>query len=190
MATRITVSCLCVLGLVCTARTQAAERLPPPAYEWSARAKGIPANVLFAVALTESGTPLRGRLVPWPWTLNVAGIPSRYGNRDEACVAMMSALKSVPANVVDVGLEQINVGYNRHRFTYPCDLLDPYRNLDIAADILNEHYSHCHNWLVAIGRYRRPAGGITAARYREGVARHLSLLTEIPVRHQVAKDSR
>lgn len=177
------------MGLLCVAQTQAAELLPPPAYEWSARAKGVPASVLFAVALTESGTPLRGRLVPWPWTLNVAGIPSRYGSRAEACAAMMSALKGVPAKAVDVGLLQINVGYNRHRFAYPCELLDPYRNLDIAADILNEHYSRCHDWLGAIGRYRRPAGGSTAARYREGVARHLSLLTETPVRRQVAGDS-
>ena len=35
--------------------------------------------------LAESGAMLRGRLIPWPWTLNVAGSPQRYATRAEAC---------------------------------------------------------------------------------------------------------
>ncbi|EMV8752344.1 lytic transglycosylase domain-containing protein, partial [Escherichia coli] len=75
---------------------------------------------------------------------------------------------------IDVGLGQINLGYHRQRYTSACDLLDPYRNLAIAADILKEQHSPGEDWLLAIGRYHRPAGGEPAARYRRSVSRHLA----------------
>jgi integrating conjugative element protein (TIGR03759 family) len=56
----------------------------------------------------------------------------------------------------------------------PCDLLDPYRNLAIAAEILKEQHTPGEDWLLAIGRYHRPAGGEPAARYRRSVSRHLA----------------
>ncbi|MFO6334938.1 lytic transglycosylase domain-containing protein, partial [Pseudomonas aeruginosa] len=63
---------------------------------------------------------------------------------------------------------------HKHRFTSPCDLLDPYRNLAIASEILKEQHIPGENWLLAIGRYHRPAGGEPAARYRRSVSRHLA----------------
>lgn len=117
---------------------------------------------------------LRGRLVPWPWTLNVAGTPLRYGTRAEACAGLHKALARIPANRIDAGLGQINLGYHAHRFARPCELLDPYRNLAIAAEILHEQYTPGEDWLLAIGRYHRPAGGAPAARYQRSVHRHLT----------------
>ncbi|ERW09702.1 hypothetical protein Q036_06371, partial [Pseudomonas aeruginosa BWHPSA023] len=61
-----------------------------------------------------------------------------------------------------------------HRFTGACDLLDPYRNLAVAAEILKEQHTPGEDWLLAIGRYHRPAGGEPAARYRRSVSRHLA----------------
>ena len=58
--------------------------------------------------------------------------------------------------------------------TTTCDLLDPYRNLAIAAEILQEQHTPGEDWLVAIGRYHRPAGGAPAARYRRSVHQHLT----------------
>lgn len=56
------------LALALTGVTVAqAGGLPPPAYQLAAAQAGIPASVLFAIAQQESGTPLRGQLVPWPW---------------------------------------------------------------------------------------------------------------------------
>ncbi|MBD3697620.1 hypothetical protein IE981_14840 [Klebsiella pneumoniae] len=51
------------------------------------------------------------------------------------------------------------LGYQKHRYSHPCDLLDPYRNLAIAAEILREQHTPGEDWLLAIGRYHRPAGG-------------------------------
>ncbi|MDO9499725.1 lytic transglycosylase domain-containing protein [Falsiroseomonas sp.] len=151
-----------------------AREVPPPAYQLAAKRVGIPSAVLYAVALQESGTRLRGRMVPWPWTLNVAGTPQRYATRAEACTGLRRALGRTPAKRIDAGLGQGNLGYHAHRDAQPCELLDPYRNLAIAAEILREQHIPGEDWLLAIGRYHRPAGGEPAARYRRSVHRHLT----------------
>src|SRR5690606_29440524 len=130
---------------------------------------GIPSPVLYAVALQESGMLRDGKFVPWPWSLNVAGETRRFGNQAEACSGLLAALRQVRATRVDAGLSQINLGYQKHRYRHPCELLDPYRNLVIAAEILREQYDPREDWLLAMGRYHRPAGGAPAARYRKSV---------------------
>ncbi|EPN9802958.1 lytic transglycosylase [Pseudomonas aeruginosa] len=163
-----------LLGAGIPALAAQAQELPPPAYQIAAQKAGVPSPVLFAVALQESGTKLRGRLIPWPWTLNVAGQSERYATRAEACSGLRRALARAPASRIDAGLGQVNLGYQAHRYAVPCELLDPYRNLAIAADILREQHLPGENWLLAIGRYHRPAGGEAAARYRRSVHRHLT----------------
>lgn len=153
-----------------------AREIPPPAYQVAAQRAGIPSTVLYAVALQESGLRLRGRLVPWPWTLNVAGKAQRYATRTEACAGLRQELKRTPAKRIDAGLGQINLGYHPQRYAQACDLLDPYRNLAIAAEILREQHTPGDDWLLAIGRYHRPAGGAPAARYRHSVGQHLARL--------------
>ena len=151
-----------------------AQEIPPPAYQLAAQRAGIPSAVLYAVALQESGIRRSGRLVPWPWTLNVAGQSHRYATRADACTGLQQALPAAPRTRIDVGLGQINLGYQKQRYARPCDLLDPYDNLRIAAEILQEQYVPGEDWLLAIGRYHRPAGGEPAARYRRSVSRHLA----------------
>ena len=162
------------LGLYACAAFAFALEVPPPAYQLAAQQAGVPSPVLYAVALQESGSRLRGRLIPWPWTLNVAGRAERYATQAEACAGIRRALARTPANRIDAGLGQVNLGYHAHRYAHPCDLLDPYRNLAIAAEILQEQHTPGEDWLVAIGRYHRPAGGAPAARYRRSVHLHLT----------------
>ncbi len=150
------------------------QEVPPPAYQLAAQRAGIPSTVLYAVALQESGIRRNGRLVPWPWSLNVASQSRRYATRADACTALQQAMASTPHTRIDAGLGQINLGYHQQRFTRACDLLDPYRNLAIAAEILKEQHTPGKDWLLAIGRYHRPAGGEPAARYRRSVSRHLA----------------
>ncbi|WP_420066177.1 transglycosylase SLT domain-containing protein [Pseudomonas aeruginosa] len=150
-----------------------AQEIPPPAYQLAAQQAGVPSTVLYAVALQESGIRRNGRIVPWPWSLNVAGQSRRYPTRAQACAGVRQALREVPPTRIDVGLGQINLGYHTHRYRQPCDLLDPYGNLRIAAAILKEQHAAGEDWLLAVGRYHRPAGGAPAARYRHNVSRHL-----------------
>jgi soluble lytic murein transglycosylase-like protein len=163
-----------VLGLSAHAAIAFGQDVPPPAYQLAAQQAGVPSPVLYAVALQESGARLRGRLIPWPWTLNVAGRAERYATRAEACAGIRRALARTPANRIDAGLGQVNLGYHAHRYQHPCELLDPYRNLAIAAEILQEQHTPGDDWLIAIGRYHRPAGGVPAARYRRSVHLHLT----------------
>ena len=147
---RVAIRCASAALLLATggwALAALAREVPPPAYRLAAHRADVPAAVLYAVALQESGAMLRGRLIPWPWTLNV------------------------------------NLGYHTHRYTHPCELLDPYRNLAIAAEILREQHTPGEDWLLAIGRYHRPAGGAPAARYRRSVHRHLTRVLDpgVPV---------
>ena len=151
-----------------------AQEVPPPAYQLAAQRAGIPSTVLYAVALQESGIRRHGRMVPWPWSLNIAGQSRRFTTRADACAGLQQAMRTTPHTRIDAGLGQINLGYHKHRFSSPCDLLDPYRNLAIAAEILKEHHTPDEDWLLAIGRYHRPAGGEPAARYRRNVSRHLA----------------
>lgn len=164
---------LVVLGWMAIIVPVCAQDVPPPAYQIAAHRAGIPSTVLYAVALQESGLQRDGRLVPWPWTLNVAGAPHRFSSRAKACAGLQKALREVPPTRVDAGLGQVNLGYQKHRYPQPCDLLDPYRNLAIAAEILREQHTDGEDWLLAIGRYHRPAGGVAAARYRSSVHKHL-----------------
>jgi hypothetical protein len=150
----------------------------PPDYRLAARQAGIPAAVLYAVALQESGMRREGRFAPWPWTLNVAGRPRRFENRADACRELTKSLRAHPLKRVDVGLAQINLGHQRHRYQRPCDLLDPRQNLAVAADILREQYRPGESWLAAIDRYHRPAGGPSALRYRQRVKKHLARLLQ------------
>ena len=151
-----------------------AQEVPPPAYQLAAQRAGIPSTVLYAVALHESGVRRNGRIVPWPWSLNVAGQSHRYATRADACAGLQQAIRATPHTRIDAGLGQINLGYHQQRYSTACDLLDPYRNLAIAAEILHEQHTPGEDWLLAIGRYHRPAGGEPAARYRRSVSRHLA----------------
>ena len=81
--------------------------------------------------------------------------------RADACAGLQQAMRATPRALMRLG--QINLGYHKHRFTGACDLLDPYRNLAVAAEILKEQHTPGEDWLLAIGRYHRPAGGEPAA---------------------------
>lgn len=149
----------------------------PPAYVVAAQRQGIPPAILYAVATAESVVTLNAGRRPWPWTLNVAGKALRFGDRSSACAALRDALQRT--NVVDVGIAQLNVRWQPQlfgpgrRFADPCDGLDPYANLDEAARLLRQHYDASGDWLIAAGRYHRPAGGRPAERYRSIVRTEL-----------------
>jgi hypothetical protein len=149
------------------------QEVPPPAYQLAAQQAGVPSPVLYAVALQESGARLRGRLIPGRGRSTSPAAPNATP-RAEACAGIRRALARTPANRIDAGLGQVNLGYHAHRYAHPCELLDPYRNLAIAAEILQEQHTPGEDWLVAIGRYHRPAGGAPAARYRRSVHQHLT----------------
>ena len=66
---------------------------------------------------------------------------------------------------VDIGMMQINSRWHGHRVKTLTDLLDPYTNLSVAADILNECLARFPNSAFqAIGAYHS-SDSRKAARY-------------------------
>jgi hypothetical protein len=156
----------------------------PSAYVVAAQDRGVPPAVLYAVASAESVVSLDAGRRPWPWTLNVAGESMRFGDRTSACQALTDALETT--QIVDVGIAQLNVRWQPQlfgagqRFSDPCEGLDPYANLDEAAALIRRHFDDAGDWLIAAGRYHRPAGGRPAERYRAVVSQELARLGTSP----------
>ena len=148
----------------------------PPAYHRVADEYGIPAQVLYSVALTESGMPLVGsrNLRPWPWTLSVAGRTYRYGSRDTAYAGLMQHLALT--DLVDIGLMQVNWRYHGSRLVDHELSLDPWFNLRVGASILREMYDQCGDWIVAAGRKFSPDDEGWATEYADIVREQMAML--------------
>ena len=89
----------------------------PIAYHVVSEATGVPVDILYAVALTESGKAYEaegGRLLPWPWALNINGVGVYCANLDAALVLSREAIQQ--RQLVDIGLMQISWRWHEHRF--------------------------------------------------------------------------
>jgi hypothetical protein len=172
--------CLLVTLMSGSAATAASLQPVPAGYRQVALAHGVPPASLYAVALTESSRKLPRGVRPWPWTLNVAGKGYRYPTRLEAWSALQKFMKRYPLKRIDVGVAQVNLGWNGGRFRSTWEAFDPYINLNVAAAILRACRDSTRDWLAAAGCYHHPAGGKPAARYRAIVRRHLAGVSVSP----------
>ncbi|HFK7185694.1 TPA: transglycosylase SLT domain-containing protein [Serratia odorifera] len=162
----------------------------PQGYREVAMRHGVPPESLYSVALTETSMSPKGIISvtrgagpapdverPWPWTINVAGKGYRYATRLQAWEALQGFLKKYPRKRIDVGIAQVNLGWNGHHFTSTWEAFEPYTNLNAAAAILRECYNRKPgSWLAASGCYHHPAGGAPAARYKSIVKTKLARL--------------
>ncbi|WP_447883149.1 transglycosylase SLT domain-containing protein [Serratia fonticola] len=173
----LVMSLLALLWLPAAHSSVTASSHIPQGYRTVASQHQVPAEVLFAVALAESGRTVNKVTVPWPWTLNVAGKSYRYATRAEGCQALTRFMRTHPLKRIDVGLGQTNLGYNGHHYRSACEAFEPYDNLNATARILRDCYRQRNgSWLDAAACYHRPAGGAPAKTYRAIVQRHLNRL--------------
>jgi len=149
------------------------------AAEDAARTTGVPLRVLMAVALTESARRHEGGVVPWPWTMNLAGDGRWFDNRSAALAAARAARDSGEARF-DLGCFQINYRWHGHRFASLEAMLDPAANALYAARFLARLHAETGDWTRAAGHYhsRTPHH---AARYRRAFSGHLAALGEAPL---------
>ena len=145
----------------------------PAGYRTVAAEYGVPASILYAVALAESGTVVDAirKIRPWPWTLNVSGQGRFFPSRQAASAALQVELADGRESV-DIGLMQINWRYHKARLVSPTRALDPYHNLRVAAEILRDCYQRRGDWWEAVGCYHAPSNTRHAARYQRRVRRH------------------
>ena len=152
----------------------------PRAYRIIADQYGIPADVFFAIALQESGKSGQDKFLPWPWTLNIDKKGHYFETREEAEIALLTAMDKAAregkVGRVAVGIGQIYMPSHAHRFDSVIEALDPTINLNYAAQLLVEHFVNTWregspDWWQAVGRYHSPSNHALAKEYRELVYR-------------------
>ncbi|AEI89518.1 MAG: Transglycosylase-putative [Candidatus Midichloria mitochondrii] len=115
----------------------------------------LPRNLLHSIATVESGkwNEKHKRILPWPWTLNVAGKAHYFATKQEA----VNFLKSVLAKgieQVDVGCAQINWYYHgKKHFKKPEHAFNPVFNTAYAAYFLSQNYERTKDWAKAVAIY-------------------------------------
>ncbi|AEG00412.1 transglycosylase SLT domain-containing protein [Methylomonas methanica] len=128
----------------------------PANYRHIAAEHRLPADVLYSVAITESGQKLRsGKLRPWPWTLNVAGKALRYPTRLAAWRGLTEYLQQ-GVDLIDIGIMQVNWRYHREQLGSPWQALEPFHNTRTGARILKREHQKTGTWKTAIGHYHSP----------------------------------
>ena len=140
----------------------------PEAFQETADRFSLPAQVLYAIALTESGRRVdaNGTFRPWPWTLNVHGQGHFFSTR-QAAETRLRAWLADGEDRIDVGLMQVHWRFHRDALGDPEQALDPVHNLRVAARILQRCLDrHTDAW-VAAGCYHAPNHRERAARYRQ-----------------------
>lgn len=148
----------------------------PPAYQSLATSERVPADLLYAIALTESARPrARGRTLPWPWTLNISGKAYYYNSRKETYRALVEELRKGNDRVA-VGLMQLYWrAQHRALRSDAWAAVDPYHNIRMGARYLRDRWEARQNWWEATGEYHVGPNGSRriAKQYRGRVARWL-----------------
>jgi hypothetical protein len=146
---------LAALGLLPLAAAAQDRPACGPAVAQAEAEAGLPTGLLQAIARTESGRrdPMSGRIEPWPWALNAAGMGLHAPNR-AAALATVAALQAQGIRSIDVGCLQVNLLHHPAAFGSLEEAFDPLANARYAARFLRElHQRAGGDWGEAIARY-------------------------------------
>ena len=118
------------------------------------RLNGIPAHLLTAIAMTESGhwdsrTRQGG---PWPWTVTSPEGDIKYPSKWAAIQAVRD-LKRRGVRNIDVGCMQINLKHHKRAFRNLNHAFDPAQNVAYAARFLTRLYRESGDWRMAMAYY-------------------------------------
>ncbi len=131
------------------------------------RAFGLPNGLLLAIGRVESGRLDRatGRIVPWPWAVNLAGA-GQLAETKEAAIRIATEALSRGHRNVDVGCFQVNLLHHPNAFATLDQAFDPSANAHYAARFLADLKSRFGSWTAATESYHSadPARGIPYGR--------------------------
>lgn len=118
------------------------------------RAGNIPAQLLTAIALTESGRRHAelGERIAWPWTVNNAGDGRFYETKAEAMAAVRQLWARGERNI-DVGCMQINLWHHADAFASLDEAFDPESNVAYGARFLKDLRDAKRSWSLAVANY-------------------------------------
>ncbi len=168
---------LLFLALSASAPVAADPSAVPAGYRTAAASARVGPALFYAIALAESGQQQKtAEFRPWPWTLSIDSRPRFYRTQAEALAALTAEIHRQQAGEprqLGIGLFQIEWRFHAHRFDRVDQMLDPYENARVAADILAEHLAAADGdpW-QAVGWFHSTTPEL-AAGYRQRVARRL-----------------
>ncbi len=115
---------------------------------------GIPAQLLSAIALAESGRwdPVRRMSVSWPWTVYGEGRP-HFSPDKRSAIAKVRSMMARGVRNIDVGCLQINLFYHPDAFDSLDEAFDPAANTAYAGDLLLRLRNTHRSWSRAIAFY-------------------------------------
>lgn len=130
---------------------------------------GLPAGLLLAIGRVESGRwdASRGRVTPFPWTINAAGKGQWFQSKDIAAQTVKAQLDGGTRSI-DVGCFQISLLWHPTAFNSLEQAFDPDANARYAARFLLSLFSRTGSWEAAVETYHSadPALGFA---YRQQV---------------------
>lgn len=128
---------------ICAAATAAAERATP-----------IPAQLLHAISLVESGRQddATQESFAWPWTIMAEG-KGRYLPSKDAAIREVEALQARGVTNIDVGCMQVNLHFHGDAFQSLEEAFDPISNVAYAAQFLMMLREEYRSWTVAVKHY-------------------------------------
>ncbi len=145
-----------------------------------ARRGGAPEPVLHAIALTETGREIGGRLRPWPWAINREGEGHWFATREEA-LAFAKASVAAGRRSFDVGCFQINHLWHGHEFASLEAMFDQEAGGAYAARFLRQLHGELGTWAAAAGAYHSRTPEF-AQRYRVRFDRIYANVAGAPLR--------
>ncbi len=115
---------------------------------------GIPAQLLSAISLAESGrwNSVRRTNVSWPWTVYSEGRPY-YAADKQAAIARVRSIMARGVRNIDVGCLQINLFYHPDAFESLDQAFDPLANTTYAGELLLRLQNTHRSWSRAIAFY-------------------------------------
>ena len=141
----------------------------------ASEATGVPFQLLQAIARTESGRRIDGRLSPWPWTANLSGRGYWFGDPHEA-LDQFAIWHQDGEDSFDIGCFQINTRWHGDAFASFEEMISPEGNALYAAQFLKSLHEEFDDWDEAVGAYHSRTDR-HAKRYR---LRVLSVLHSLP----------
>jgi hypothetical protein len=130
----------------------------------------IPAGLLQAIGIVESGRPdaATGARQPWPWTIDVEG-EARFSDTKAQAVTWVRQAQARGTRSIDTGCAQVNLMHHPAAFASLEQAFDPAANADYAARFLKDLRTAAGgNWITAVGYYHSQTPELADA-YRQQV---------------------
>lgn len=147
--------CLLAILLVLTSLPSPARAsLCGPAVDAAERQYGVPAGLLQAIALSESGRwdKQSKSTAAWPWAVT-SGADSYFAPDKPAAIETVERLRREGRRNIDVGCMQVNLMHHPDAFANLDSAFDPETNAGYGARFLTSLRQATRSWARAVERY-------------------------------------